>query len=526
SLGAVALGRPDVYFDVSVAVVLAVSVGGYVEDRVKARALDVLESRLEASVDVARTVEGCEIGVEDVDGGDRLLVRRGERFPVDGVVVEGDGHVDESVVTGVSRPIRRREGDDVLGGSVALDSAFEVEAGDGGSTLDRLTDVVRSTHASSPGVQRLTDRLSTAFVPVVLGLSAMSFAGWLYLTGEFETSLLTALVVLVVSCPCALGVAGPLARAAGVRSALEARVVVTDDSVFERVEDVEHVVFDKTGTLTRGEMDVAVVHGDDEAVEMAAAVESYDDRPHARAFDAVADGGGDVDGFEALDRGVLGYVEGHEVFAGHPDIAVERDVDFDGFRDAVDDVESDGLLPVVVSVDGRVRAVAGLGDSVAEGWRDVVEFVAGDDVRLMTGDDRATPEFDGVFDEVYRGLPPEAKAEAVERLSADGGVCFVGDGVNDGPALASADVGVCLGRAALTVESADATSLDGLDGLREFLRVSRATRRRIRENVGWALVYNAVAVPLAVAGVINPLFAAVAMASSSLLVVANSSRRL
>jgi len=546
-------GGREVYFDVAIVVVLAVTIGDYYEGRVKRAAAGRLADLTEERVDEAtrRTGDGFEaVAVEDLEPGDEVVVTAGERVPVDGPVVEGAATVDESLVTGESTPVRREPGDDAVGGSVVTDGRLVVAVGEGAaSTLDRVVEVLWDVQSARPGVQRLVDRIAAVFVPLVFVLAGLA-AGWHFFAGAgAREALLVGLSVLVVSCPCALGLATPLATARGVREALDAGVVVTDASTFEAAPEADTVVFDKTGTLTTGEMRVLDVVGDDRVLARAAAVEQYADHPVADAVTDEAGATGDVEDFERVPgRGVAGTLAvradgastvestapaGTTVLAGNRDLFADRDYRVpDEYADRASEARANGNVPVLVGWDGETRGVVVAGDRPREEWRAVVSDLAdgGRDVVVLTGDAPEAAqrfrEHDAVS-EVFAGVPPEGKTEVVRALRAEGTVAMVGDGVNDAPALAAADIGVALDHAALAADAADAVvTTDDLTALPRVFELTAATNGRIRQNLGWAFLYNAVAVPLAVAGALNPLFAAAAMAASSLLVVGNSARSL
>lgn len=564
---ALATGSTHLYYDVTVAVIMVVTLGTYYERRIKRRATDLLTDVTAARVRDAtrRTTEGVEtVPVDRLEAGDEVIVKPGERIPVDGTVVEGTAAVDESVLTGESLPVTKRPGERVVGGAIVTDSALVLEAGEGAeSTLDRIATLMWEIQSSTPGVQRLADRLATIFVPLVLTL-AVVLTAWRLATGTpVSDAVLTGLTVLVVSCPCAMGLATPLAVASGLRDALERGIVVANAALFESASAVETIVFDKTGTLTAGEMTVQEVRGDADAVDRAAAVERLSEHPAAEAIVAYAERGRS-DRTEsgapvASDGGHLEHPEGGETietepaleptdFERHPGEGVSATVDGercvvgtpalverlvgpvpDDLERAIDEARAAGRLPAVVGYDGRARAVIVVGDRTRTEWRDVLGSFADREVVVLTGDDEAATETfrdHPAVDRVFAGVPPDGKVETVRRLSREGVTAMVGDGTNDAPALAAADVGIALGHGtARATDAADAvvTSSD-LCGVRSVFDLANGTRRRIRENVAWALLYNAVAIPLAAAGLLNPLFAAVAMAASSSIVVVNSSR--
>jgi Cu2+-exporting ATPase len=552
SVVATLLGQLHLYFDVTVAIVLVVTAGTHYEQAVKRRATGLLSELTERQVDEARLESGETVPLEAVEPGDRLLVRPGERVPLDGEVVEGTAAIDESLVTGESLPVAKAPGDAVRGGTVVTNAPIVISVGDDAeSTLDRLVSLLWSIQSARPGVQRLADKLATVFVPVVVALAVGTTAVLLLTGSSAPTALLVGLTVVIVSCPCALGLATPLAIAAGVQAAAERGIVVVTETIFEDAPDVDVVVLDKTGTLTTGTMAVEAVYtadsddGDesgpdtDEVLRRAGTVEALSEHPIAAAVaDAAAESAtGDVsaaravEGFERADRGVSGLVDGERVTVGHPDFLRERGHAVpDGLESRIDESQSAGRVPVVVGWGGRARGVIVVGDSPRAALEDALETLStGRDVVVLTGDDgQAADEFrelDGV-DEVFAGVPPEAKAETVDRLRTRGTVAMVGDGSNDAPALATADVGIAMGGGTkLATDAADAVIVDDdLTAVGDLFRIATSTHRRIRQNLGWAFGYNAVAIPLAVAGLLNPLFAAVAMAASSALVVCNSAR--
>ena len=584
---ALLLGRTDLYFDVTIAVILVVTAGTRYEARIKERATGLLAELTTATRTEVRRESGETAPADAVEPGDRLLVRPGERIPFDATVVEGRAAVDEALVTGESLPVTKRPGAEVLGGTVVTDAPIVVEVGDDAeSTLDTLVRLLWDIQSSRSGVQRLVDRLATVFVPLVVAVAAVVGAG-LVATGASPTAAaLTALTVLIVSCPCALGLATPLAVAAGVRDAAERGIVIVSDAVFEEASGVETVVFDKTGTLTDGEMSVIDVTATDaperRILDRAAALERASIHPVAEAIVRAADGrdgsapAGNGDGHDAdtlpdggtgtnvaadpnapnasntagsetvgnpdgsdpsvnatvLDEGVRGRVDDAETLVGHRSL-------FDGagwtvparLRSAADRAERAGHVPVFVGVEDAVEGVIVVGDEAREDWEPSVTELAdrGTRIVVLTGDSAAAA---GRFadhpavDEVFAEVPPEAKAATVRRLAATERVAMVGDGSNDAPALAAADLGIAVaGGTDLAIDAADAVLLDDrLAAVPELLAVGRGTDRRITQNLGWAFAYNATAIPLAVAGLLNPLLAALAMASSSLLVVTNSAR--
>jgi Cu2+-exporting ATPase len=537
-------GATEVYFDIAIVIVLAVTIGSRYENRMRREAAGRLADLTEERVEVAtrRTPGGDTEGVsvDDLRNGDEVVVGAGERIPVDGTVIEGEAGVDESLVTGESVPVRKTPGENAIGGAAVTDGGLVIEVdGAGESTLDRLTELLWEVRSTRPGAQRLADRLAAVFVPAVIAIAVATVAWGLFSGGTPTGAVLAGLTVLVVSCPCALGLATPLAVAAGVNNALKRGIVLANGEVIERAGEMDVVAFDKTGTLTEGELrlvDVETVDGIDEEtlLSRAGALERFADHPVAAAIVDGATGGVESEVGEVSHhpgRGVSGTVAGRETMVGSAALFEASGWTVpDRIADRATSAREAGDIPALIGWSGSARGIAIAGEQPRSGWEDVVSTLAADHrVVVITGDgEAAARRFRDHSDvaEVFAGVPPEAKTEVIERLRTGGRVAMVGDGSNDAPALGAADLGVALERGTkLAADAADAViTTDDITAVPEVFGVTATTRRRIRENLGWAFLYNAVAIPLAVAGALNPLFAAVAMSASSLLVVANSSR--
>ena len=563
---AIFVGDEHIYYDVTVGIIVVVTAGSYYENEIKRTATEKLADLTKAQVDEARRYDAdgstTTVPVGELQTGEQLLVREGERIPVDGTVADGEGTVDEAVVTGESLPVPKRSGAAVVGGSLLQEGSLVVEVGDSAdSSVERITDVVWNLQSANHGIQQLADRLATIFVPLVLVLSAVVGTLHFVLGAGIATTLLVALTVLIVSCPCALGLATPLAIATSIREALDRGIVVFDETIFERLRDVDVVIFDKTGTITTGDMQILESQGPDDVFEKAALLEARTSHPIAAAITdafepsrSVPDGGvtqhpaednaGDSDGrasevsdrvtsFESYATGVGGTVDGTGVLVGHPDLFVEQGWNVPGeIHTAVTAAREGGNVPVVVGTEGSATGIAVVGDEPREEWERTVAALGDDvEVAILTGDSERAAESLGEHpdvDHVFAGVPPEAKAETVARFGADKQTVMLGDGTNDAPALATADLGIALGSGtALAADAADvAIVTDDLSTLETVFDLADAANSRVKQNIGWAFLYNGIAIPLAVVGLINPLFAAVAMAASSLLVVTNSSRSL
>ena len=539
STGAVLLGEMEVYFDVAVVIVFVVSLGRWWADRMKRRAVGELADLTREQVDTAHRV-GADGTTEAVDvdilrAGDTVRVRQGERVPVDGTVAEGTATVDESLVTGEARPVSKAAGDAVIGGSVVQTNAVDVRVGDGAqSTLDRLVRVMWTIQASTPGVQQVADRLASVFVPLVLVLGVGAVGVQLALGTAWSYALLSGLTVLIVSCPCALGLATPLAVAAGTQAGLARGIVVKHAGAFEQAADLSVVAFDKTGTLTTGDMTVTDTAGDPDVLERARAIEQRSTHPVGTAVvGSGAAAAGDVTDVTTHPRGIAATVGDTRLYVGHPEEYRARGGTLPTrLAERAAAAVEQAQVPVVVGPDGdEARGLFVVGDTIRDEADAVLDRLQERGVRIAvcTGDHEAAAaplRADPRIDEVFAGVRPEAKRALLQQWRTEHGpVAMVGDGSNDAPALADADLGIAFGPTALAADSADAVILDDrLTHVPELLDLAGTTRRRLRQNLGWAFGYNAVAVPTAIAGVLNPLVAALAMATSSLLVVGNSAR--
>ncbi|WP_254762040.1 heavy metal translocating P-type ATPase [Natrinema marinum] len=551
------LGGTDVYFDLTIVVAALVMGAIYYESTIKRRAADRLTDLTVSQVDTARLYASdgstTEIPVADLESSDRVLVREGERIPVDGTLAEGECAVDEAVVTGESLPVTKRAGDAVIGGSVVTTDAAVVDVGERTtSSIERLTQVVWNVQSADHGVTRRANEYAAIIVPIVLAAAVVVGAGSFLLGASPVATALAACMTIMVASPWALGFATPYTVAASLQAALERGIVVFDETIFERLRAVDVVVFDKTGTLTTGEMAVREADAPADVLEAAAALEQRAAHPAAAAIAEAFDGSGDgsenaradggstasadlaVEDFHTHATGVEGTVDGKRVLVGHPDLFRERDWALGAdLETRLERAREAGRLPVVVGRDGEAAGLVIVGDDPREGWDETVAALDADgvDVVVLTGDEGAAAEsfaaHPGV-DHVFAGVSPDAKTAAVRRMRAENRVAMVGDGTNDAPALAAADLGISLGSGtALAADAADiAIADDDLAAVERAFALATTARDRLRQNVGLAFVYNAIAVPAAVLGVVNPLVTAAAVVTGALLIVGNAERPL
>jgi heavy metal translocating P-type ATPase len=557
STGRLLAGRVDIYFDLAIVVAATVVAAIYYESLVKRWALERLTDLTIARTEEARVVRenGTEtVDIEALTAGQRVLVREGERVPVDGTLVTGRCTVDESVVTGESRPVTRGAGERVVGGSVVTGDAAVVEAGDPPtSSIDRLTTAVWLLQSATHGLQRRADRIAAVVVPAVAGLAVL--AGLLALVlGRGAGALFWALAAVLVVSPWGLALATPLSVAGNLRDALARNVVVSDETVFERLRETDTVVFDKTGTLTAGELRVVEADATDETLAAAALLERRAAHPAGQAIAAAfdpddsapglsTDGGdagadslssGQVTEFQSHAWGVEGVVDGTPYLVGHPDMFAEHGWTVgEPLQERVGAARAAGRLPVLVGRAGGATGVVELADQRREGWTAVLRDLddTGIEVVVLTGDDpsaatafRESPAVAAVF----AGVPPEGKTAVVDRLQADAHVTMVGDGTNDAPALAHADLGIALGSGtALASDAADLALVDdNLGTVATTFALARAADRRVAQNTALALTYNVVTVPAVVVGALTPLVAMLGVVLTGGLVGANSLRPL
>ncbi len=534
-----------VYFEVAAAVTVFLLLGRFVEQRSKSRAGASVRALMQLAAKDVELEDGTRVGIERLQVGDRFVVRPGEKVATDGVVVEGHASIDESMITGESAPVEASTGSAVTGGTLAADGRLIVTATSVGddTRLAHLARLVEDAQAGKSRVQRLADRISAVFVPIVIALSVVTLVAWMVaggFSGESIASGFTAAVaVLIIACPCALGLATPIAILVGTGRGAQLGVLITGPEALESAERIDTVVLDKTGTVTSGEMTVTSVTpiGGADAAEIGRLVGSLErasEHPVARALAALAGTAAPVTDFAGLaGRGVTGTIDGHAVFAGRPDFAEAQAGPLPASAAvAIDAAQAQGATAVVAGWDGAVRAVIAVGDAVRPDSAATVARLRemGLEVVLLTGDNEGAARAAAAaadIDRVVAGVLPEQKVAEVARLQAPGHrVAMVGDGVNDAAALATADLGLAMGGGTDAAMHASDIALSGhgLQPVVTALSLSRRTMRIIRGNLFWAFAYNVAALPLAAFGLLNPMIAGAAMAFSSVFVVLNSLR--
>ncbi len=546
----------NVYFEAAAVIVTLILLGRFLEVRAKGRTGEAIRKLIGLQARTARVErngEVVEVPVEEIAVGDIIHVRPGEKIAVDGEVVSGASWVDESMITGEPIPVEKKEGAEVVGGTVNGTGALVFRATRVGADtmLAQIIRMVEQAQGARLPIQALVDRITLVFVPVVMGVAALTVAAW-FLFGP-DPALTYALVagvsVLIIACPCAMGLATPTSIMVGTGRAAELGVLFRKGDALQALQDAEIVALDKTGTLTEGRpelTDLTVAEGQDEAevLRLVASVEATSEHPIAEAIVRAARARGlDLAGAEDFDSitgfGVQATVEGHKVLIGADRLMRREGVDLGALAEAGQALGRKGRTPLYAAIDGRAAAVIAVADPIKQSTPEVIAalHVLGKKVAMITGDNRGTAQAiarELGIDHVVAEVLPEGKVEALHRLREGGGkLAFVGDGINDAPALAEADVGIAIGTGTdIAIESADVVLMSGdLRGVVNAFDISQKTMRNIRQNLFWAFGYNTVLIPVA-AGVLypvwgvllSPMLAAFAMAMSSVFVLSNALR--
>ena len=534
----------DVYFEVSAVIIAFVLLGRYMEEIIKKRSSAAVRKLMDLRPAVAHVIRDgveTEIPAEAIMAEEIVIVRSGERVPTDGEVIEGSSSVDESLLTGESMPVVKEPGAAVIGGSLNKSGLLHFKATRVGkdTALAQIIRLVEEAQASTAQVQRIADEVTRYFVPTVVIVAFLAFFGW-WIAGNFPQGFLAFIAVLIISCPCALGVATPAALMVGVGKGAEAGILIRGAEVLERVRKLDTVVFDKTGTLTRGEPNVTDVVPlgdlDDKALlRLAAAVEVGSEHPLG---EAIVRGARHreldlppVSQFEGIaGHGITGVADGRKILLGNRRLFAREGIDTASAEATMAQLELAGKTAMLIGFDGALVGVIAVADTIKPEAKEAIAALRseGVEVVMLTGDNQRTAEAIGRelgIDRVIAEVLPADKATMIKDLQAKGKiVAMVGDGVNDAPALATADIGIAIGSGSDVAKETGGIILmrDDVRQVVYAIRLSRATLRKIKQNLFWAFIYNTIGIPIAALGYLNPIIAAAAMALSSLSVVANS----
>lgn len=549
-------GTANVYYEAAAVIVTLILLGRVLEARAKGRTSEAIKHLMGLQVKTARVVrdgETIEIALADVHAGDTVLVRPGDRVPVDGIVVEGNSYVDESMITGEPVPVEKTAGADVVGGTINKTGSFTFRATKVGAdtVLAQIIRMVEQAQGAKLPIQSLVDKVTAWFVPAVIAIAAITFAIWLIFGPDpaLSFALVNGVAVLIIACPCAMGLATPTSIMVGTGRAAEMGVLFRKGEALQTLRNAQIIAVDKTGTLTKGrpeltDLDTAPGFERGDVLAFVAAVETRSEHPIAEAIVEAAKAEGIAIAAPANFEAVPGFgasatVNGRSVYVGADRLMAKLDLDVSMFAAQAARLGAEGKSPLYAAIDGRLAAIIAVADPIKETTPQAIRMLhdLGLKVAMITGDNHRTAEAIAAklgIDEVIAEVLPDGKVAALKRLKAGGrAVAFVGDGINDAPALAEADVGLAIGTGTdVAIESADVVLMSGdLLGVPNAIALSKATIRNIKENLFWAFAYNAVLIPVAAGALypaygllLSPIFAAGAMALSSVFVLGNALR--
>ena len=552
SVGATFFYRGHVYYETATIIISLIILGRLLESIAKGRTSEAIKKLIGLQAKTARVIrdgQEVDIPIEDVMVGDTVLVRPGEKVPVDGIIRDGFSAVDESMLTGESIPVDKRAGDEVIGGTINKHGVFKFEATKVGAdtALAQIIKIVEEAQGSKAPIQRLADIISAYFVPVVVAIAIITFLAWYFIAdpGNMARALINFTAVLVIACPCALGLATPTSIMVGTGRGAENGILIKGGEHLEKAHAINTIILDKTGTITRGEPSLTDVFpamdelGDSELLRLVASAERASEHPLAEAIIKGARAKGfelaEPNSFEAIPgNGIRANIDNQELLVGNRRLMFSSGVRIESLENKAALYEGEGKTAMLVAVNGKAAGVVGVADTVKDTSAEAIRALKkmGIQTIMITGDNRQTAEAiarqvsispDNVLAEVL----PQDKAREVNRLKEQGKVVgMVGDGINDAPALATADVGFAIGTGTdVAMEAADITLMKGdLRGIVASIKLSRATMKNIKQNLFWALIYNSLGIPIAALGFLSPVLAGAAMAFSSVSVVTNSLR--
>ncbi|MBI4848284.1 MAG: heavy metal translocating P-type ATPase [Nitrospirae bacterium] len=548
--GVLPVEEKNVYFEVAAIIIAFVLLGKYMEEIIKKRSSAAIRKLLDLKPQTARVIrDGVEVEIpaESVMADETVVVRPGEKLPTDGIVIEGHSSIDEKMLTGESVPVEKKAGDEVIGGTLNKVGSFKFRATRVGAdtTLSQIIKMVEEAQASTAQIQRLADKVASYFVPVVIGVAFLSAIVWI-LMGNSTMALLSFVAVLIIACPCALGIATPAALMVGVGKGAEMGILIRGAEYLERAEKLNTVVFDKTGTLTKGEPEVTeIIAGagrnlpysitEDDILLLAAIAEKGSEHPLAEAIIKRASMTGlsipDAETFEAIPgHGVKVTYKGENILIGNRRLMKEKGIPVEGKETIISGLEEKGNTVMLVAKEGKLAGLIAVADTLKDNVEEVINGLKdmGVEVVMLTGDNERTAKAIGRrigIERTISNVLPGDKAKVIKELQSQGKVvAMVGDGINDSPALAQADIGVAIGSGSDVAKETGGIILvrDDLRDVIKSIKLSRATMRKIKQNLFWAFAYNTVSIPVAAIGLLNPIIAAAAMALSSLSVVSNS----
>ncbi|NLM36901.1 MAG: copper-translocating P-type ATPase [Firmicutes bacterium] len=535
----------ELYFEAATVIITLILLGKYLEAVAKGKTSEAIKKLMGLQAKTARVIrngEEVDLPISEVEVGEIIVVRPGEKVPVDGKIIEGHSAIDESMLTGESLPVEKKAGDPVVGATLNKYGTFKFEATKVGkdTVLAQIIKLVEEAQGSKAPIQKIADQVSGVFVPVVIGIAALTFLLWSLVAGDLTAGIVNAVSVLVIACPCALGLATPTAIMVGTGKGAESGILIKGGEHLEMAYKINTVVFDKTGTITKGQPEVADILplgglGAEQILRLAAIAEKNSEHPLGAAIyeKGKTEYGSlpDPEQFTALPgRGIKAVVEGKEIYLGTRKLMAEQEIALGASEQAISKLEDEGKTAMLMAVEQKLVAIIAVADTVKETSKEAIAELRrmGIAVYMITGDNRRTATAIGKqvgITNVLAEVLPEHKAEEVAKLKKEGRVvAMVGDGINDAPALATADIGMAIGTGTdVAMEAADITLMRGdLLTIPAAIRLSRQTMRKIKQNLFWAFIYNTIGIPFAALGLLNPIIAGGAMAFSSVSVVTNS----
>ncbi len=535
---------PHLYFETSAVLITLILFGKYLEQRAKSQTTNALSSLLNLQAKEARVIREDKemmIPVEEVVVGDVLRIKPGEKIPVDGKVIKGNTSIDESMITGESIPVEKSIDEALIGSTINKNGSIEMKATKVGSdtALASIVKVVEEAQGSKAPIQRLADVISGYFVPIVVGIAILTFVIWITLVnpGQFEGALVAAIAVLVIACPCALGLATPTSIMVGTGKAAESGILFKGGGHLERTHQLNAIVLDKTGTITKGKPEVTDFTGDDETLQLLASAERGSEHPLAEAIVAYATEKDltlkDVSSFDAIPgHGIKATIDGNEILVGNRKLMTDAQISVNQVEETLTNFEHQGKTAMLMAVNGQYKGVVAVADTIKETAPEAIKLMQdeGLEVIMLTGDNERTAQAIAKqvgIDSVIAEVLPEEKSNEIKALQDKGKkVAMVGDGVNDAPALVVADIGIAIGTGTeVAIEAADVTILGGeLLLIPKAIKISHATIKNIKQNLFWAFGYNTAGIPIAALGLLAPWIAGAAMALSSVSVVTNALR--
>jgi len=536
----------NIYYDASAIVITFIILGKYLENKTKGKASSIIKKMLELQPKIARIKRDgkeIEIPIDLIKPGDMMIIRPGEKIPVDSVVVEGHSAVDESMITGESIPVEKSVGAKVIGGTINKNGyiEFEITAVGDNSLLGQIIRMVEEAQGSKAPIQNLADKVASVFVPVVIVISIVTFIAWTISGSSFNTALINFVAVLIIACPCALGLATPTAIIVGTGKAAQLGILIKDGESLETAHKISTIIFDKTGTLTEGRPVLTRIRTNDiseeELLQYAASLEKKSEHPFGESILAAAQKR-NLSLFESellvntIGRGILGKVNGSEVAAGNISFMNEHSIKIDSWVNQAEKEISRGGTIIFVAIDKKIKGLLKLEDVIRNESKDAVKKLKdmGLKVVMLTGDNQQNAKYiaeNAGIDFFEAEILPDEKAKAIKKFQKENEiVAMVGDGINDSPALAQSDIGIALGTGTdIAIESSSIIIIrNDLNALVSAIQLSKKTIKTIKQNLFWAFFYNVICIPLAALGLLNPMFAALAMSLSSVSVVSNSLR--